>query len=207
MRISTAYFAGVGTVVAAVTVGLGSGVLISNIVSPHAPKTEMSKLELRMSEKPIPAANVSLEPAANVAPAQAKPAEAQAAVATPAARAAEPSPPQAAAPVTQAATSDQAKAPEAAFAKARDTDVKTRDADVKVRDVDARRDARRAVEEKRKAERRQQWTERRRLRPDQDLRDVEAKIRQETEPAEPAGSFASERVRLDMPRIQLFEAE
>ncbi len=55
MRTSTAYFAGVGTVVAAVVVGLGGGMLISNIVSPHAPKIEMSKLELRMSEKPIQA--------------------------------------------------------------------------------------------------------------------------------------------------------
>src|SRR5205814_3388299 len=42
MRTTTAYFAGVGTVVAAVAVGLGSGLLISNIVSPHEPKTEMS---------------------------------------------------------------------------------------------------------------------------------------------------------------------
>ena len=58
MRTSTAYFAGVGTVVAAVVAGLGGGMLISNIVSPHAPKIEMSKLELRMSEKPIPASNV-----------------------------------------------------------------------------------------------------------------------------------------------------
>jgi len=202
MRISTAYFAGVGTVVAAVTVGLGSGVLISNIVSPHAPKTEMSKLELRMSEKPIPATNVSPEPASNAAAAQAKPAEAQAAVAKPAAPPAEPSPPPAAAPVTQAATSEQVKAPEAAFAKAND-------ADVKARDADARRDARRAAEEKRKIERRQLWTERRRhlQRQDLELRDVEAKIRQETEPTEPRGSFAPERVRLDTPRIQLFEAE
>ena len=39
MRTTTAYFAGVGTVVAAVAVGLGSGLLISNIVSPHEPRT------------------------------------------------------------------------------------------------------------------------------------------------------------------------
>ena len=63
MRTSTAYFAGVGTVVAAVVAGLGGGMLISNIVSPHAPKIEMSKLELRMSEKPIQATNASSEPA------------------------------------------------------------------------------------------------------------------------------------------------
>ena len=49
MRTTTAYFAGVGTVIAAVVAGLGGGLLISNIVSPHEPKTEISKLELRMS--------------------------------------------------------------------------------------------------------------------------------------------------------------
>ena len=53
MRISTAYFAGAGTVAAAIVAGLGGGLLFSNIVSPHAPRTEMSKLELRMSAKPV----------------------------------------------------------------------------------------------------------------------------------------------------------
>lgn len=200
MRTSTAYFAGVGTVVAAVAVGVGGGVLISNIVSPHAPKFEMSKLELRMSEKPIPATNASSEPAPNVASPQAKPAEPQApenaaASAPPAA-----APPQAAA-VTQAAASEPAKTPEGAFAKANDADVKSRDVDVKSRDVDVRREARRAAEEKRKAERRQQWAERRRPRQDQELREVEERVREETEPTQ---AFASEPVRLEMPRIKLF---
>jgi hypothetical protein len=75
---------------------------------------------------------------------------------------------------------------------------------VKPRDVDVRREARRAAEDKRKAERRQQWAERRRPRQDQELRDVEAKVREETEPGR---RFATERVRLDTPRIQLFEVE
>ena len=133
MRTSTAYFAGVGTVVAAVVAGLGGGMLISNIVSPHAPKIEMSKLELRMSEKPIQATNVSPEPARDAASTQAKPAEAPAVVnATASASPAPASPPQAAAPVTQAAApdktnSEQTKAPEAAFAKARDSELKPRD--------------------------------------------------------------------------------
>ena len=194
MRTSTAYFAGVGTVVAAVVVGLGGGVLISNIVSPHAPKIEMSKLELRMSEKPIPATNASSEPVKNETATQTRSVEAQAAE-NPAASAppvAAP-PAQAAAPVTQAMSentnSEQVKTPEAAFANAGDADV--------------RREARRAAEEKRKAERRQLWAERRRPR-QEELRDVEAKVREEIEPR---GSFAAERVRLDMPRIQLFEAE
>ena len=199
MRTSTAYFAGVGTVVAAVVVGLGGGVLISNIVSPHAPKIEMSKLELRMSEKPITATNVSSEPVPNVAPIQAKAAEPQAAENATAAPPAV-APPQAAAPVTQAVTSEKvnsepAKTPEAAFAKARD--------------VDVRREARRAAEDKRKAERRQLWTERRRPRQDRELREVEERVREETEPRQalPREVFAAEPVKLEMPRIKLFDAE
>ena len=200
MRTSTAYFAGVGTVVAAVVVGLGGGVLISNIVSPHAPKIEMSKLELRMSEKPIPATNVSSEPVPNVAAIQAKAAEPQAAENAAAAPPAVAPPQQAPGPLTQAVTSEKvnsepAKTPEAAFAKARD--------------VDVRREARRAAEDKRKAERRQLWTERRRPRQDRELREVEERVREETEPRQalPREVFAAEPVKLDMPRIKLFDAE
>ena len=47
MRISTAYFAGIGTVVVAVAAGLGGGYLAANVVSPHEPT--VSKLERRMS--------------------------------------------------------------------------------------------------------------------------------------------------------------
>jgi hypothetical protein len=193
MRTSMAYFAGVGTVVAAVVVGLGGGVLISNIVSPHAPKIEMSKLELRMSEKPIAVTNASLEPVPNASP-TAKPVEAQATVNATASPPPAASLPQAAASVTQATSektnSEQIKTPEAAFAKAREADV--------------RREARRAAEEKRKAERRQQWAERRRPRPDQELRDVEQKVREETKQPR---AFAAEPVRFDRPRIQLFGSE
>ena len=197
MRTSTAYFAGVGTVVAAVVAGLGGGVLISNIVSPHAPKIEMSKLELRMSEKPIQASNVPSEPApsvaataANTVPTQApkepvttglaRPQLAEAAAGPPPAA----SPPPAAAPVTQAATSEKTnpepiKPPEPAVVKTRDSDIRARDADVRSRDGDIRREARRAAEEKRKAERRQHWVERRRPRQDQELREVEERVREE----------------------------
>jgi hypothetical protein len=202
MRTSMAYFAGVGTVVAAVVAGLGGGVLISNTVSPHAPRTEMSKLELRMSERPIQATNASSEPAPIAASAPARPAEAQAAENATASTSPAAPPPQAAAPVTQAVASEkmnseQNKTPEAAFAKARDSDLKPRDADV-------RREARRAAEEKRKAERRQQWVERRRPRQNQELREVEEKVREETEPRQ---MFAVEPVKLEVPRIRLFDSE
>src|SRR5207237_4177281 len=61
MRTSMAYFAGAGTVVAAVLIGLGGGLMIANIVSPHT--TEMSKLERRMSAAPIPVPNAPSDPA------------------------------------------------------------------------------------------------------------------------------------------------
>jgi hypothetical protein len=204
MRTTTAYFAGVGTVVAAVAMGLGGGFLISNIVSPHEPKTEMSKLELRMSSKPIqvnnappepvPQAEVSqvvpaaqAQPPAAQAPAAQPPAAQQPPAPPPAETAAANSPPPAATPANESArpaSREQAAAPENAMAKARDADVKR-------------------VTEKRKAERRQQWVERRRHQPRQDLelREVEQKVREETEPRE---LFATEPVRLEAPRIRLF---
>jgi len=64
----------------------------------------------------------------------------------------------------------------------------------------------RAGAEKRRADRRQQWAEKRRYqqRQEQELRDVEQKVREQTEPAQ---AFAAEPVKLDMPRIRLFDAE
>ena len=60
MRTSTAYFAGVGTVVAAVAAGLGGGYLAANVVSPHEPA--VSKLERRMSATQIPVTTAPSEP-------------------------------------------------------------------------------------------------------------------------------------------------
>ena len=53
MRASTAYFAGAGTVIAAIAAGVGGGLLIADMVSPKTPKTELSRLERRMSPEPI----------------------------------------------------------------------------------------------------------------------------------------------------------
>ena len=61
MRMSTAYFAGVGTVIVAVGAGLGGGYLAANITSP--PTQAVSKLERRMSAEPI---TVSTAPAERV---------------------------------------------------------------------------------------------------------------------------------------------
>jgi hypothetical protein len=73
MRTSMAYFAGAGTVVAAVVAGLGGGLMVANIISPHTPRhaTEMSKLEQRMSAAPIPASNAPSDLAPYLAATQA----------------------------------------------------------------------------------------------------------------------------------------
>jgi hypothetical protein len=54
MRPSMAYFAGAGTVIAAIGIGLGGGLTIANVMSPHQEKFEQTRLEQRMSAKPIP---------------------------------------------------------------------------------------------------------------------------------------------------------
>jgi hypothetical protein len=208
MRTSMAYFAGAGTVVVAIAAGLGGGVLISSVVDSHSSSKEMTKLEQRMSSKPIPVSNapsepvsylMAIQPAAsgpvtvvpaghnppqnettNAAAPQPKPAEVSAANSS-AANAAPANAPQQPASVTQAATSEQAKPEDPR------------------RDVDVKREVKR--DDRWKAERRQQWTERRRYRQDQELRDVELKVREETEPRR---AFAAEPARLEMPRIKLF---
>src|ERR1051325_699876 len=65
MRISTAYFAGVGTVIVAVGAGLGGGYLAANVTNP--PTQTVSKLERRMSAEPITVATAPAEPVPHVA--------------------------------------------------------------------------------------------------------------------------------------------
>jgi hypothetical protein len=77
MRISTAYFAGVGTVIMAVGAGLGGGYLAANVA--HPPTQAVSKLERRMSAEPISVTPAPAEPVPQVAAAApAKPAAAPA---------------------------------------------------------------------------------------------------------------------------------
>lgn len=208
MRTSTAYFAGAGTVLAAIVGGLGGGLLIADMVSPKSPKqgTELSRLERRMSAEPVAASNAPSEPVQylNVTAPQfaaAPPVEAK----TDSPNSAPPSvpssasapPPASAAPTDTAATAPPAGAPPVvneqvaassdAYAKARDTEVKR-------------------ASERRRAERRQQWVEKRRQPPKRDveLQAVEEKVREVTEPNR---EFAAEPVRLEMPQIRLFGAD
>ncbi|MBR0870197.1 hypothetical protein JQ633_07505 [Bradyrhizobium tropiciagri] len=195
MRTSTAYFAGVGTVVAAIAVGVGGGFTIANIVSPQS-KQEISRLDRRATSEPAKATpSASPEPTpylaatqeaatkpVTVAPApqpqtgqpqqqQAAPPSVPVQAETPAVQDANAQPPSPPAQFTQTVTHETPASAEASNANAR-----ARDADVK-----------RASAEKRRAERRQRWAERRRMhqddqwRRDDQLRDVERSVREETD--------------------------
>lgn len=221
MRVSTAYFAGVGTVIAAVSAGLGGGYLAANIA--HPPTQAVSKLERRMSTEPITVSSAPAEPVRQVA--------ATAATNPAAAPAQEPPqqqpPTQAAAPSANAPPADEktsnnvvarqpvqslpqpsktaeqanerTAAPQEAFAKARDADLK------------------RATAEQRRAERRQRWADKRRVQQprEQELEAVEENVREVTEPrririredGEPREMFAAQPARTEMPRIRLFDQD
>ena len=225
MRTSTAYFAGVGTVIVAVSAGLGGGYLAANITSP--PSQTVSKLERRMSAEPIHVSTAPAEPVPHVAttntasappqeqpqtqqPQQTPQPQQQTEAAAPSANnaraeekpannvtAAQPAPsPQPAKSAEQA--DDKTAAPRDAIARARDADIKRADA------------------EKRRAERRQRWADRRRYQQsrEQELEAVEGSVREVTEPrririreeAEPREMFA-EPARTEMPRIRLFDQD
>ena len=234
MRTSTAYFAGVGTVIVAVGAGLGGGYLAANVTNP--PTQTVSKLERRMSAEPIAVSTAPAEPVPHVAATEARcrarpgadPATAAIAAAPqPQIEAAAPSanparaeekpannvaaaqpvqpPPQPSKPADQA--DEKTAAPREVYARASDADIKRADA------------------EKRRAERRQQWADKRRLKQprEQELEAVEARVREVTEPrririreeGEPRDLFAEPRrrdmfaepARSETPRIRLFDQD
>jgi hypothetical protein len=221
MRASIAYFAGAGTVVAAIAVGLGGGLTIANIISPHVDKgIEVSRLERRMSSEPAANPSPSATQAPYVATAQPEtmspaPAVASAPATAPAqAEAAKPAPSPSPSAEPSFATATIAKpqdplappraavAPTPAAQPARDQVAKSDDAMAKARDADVKR------AERNRSERHQQWADRRRPDPrrieqrqGQELVDVEQKVREETEP--PPHEFPPG-PRMDFPQIKLF---
>jgi hypothetical protein len=205
MRTSTAYFAGVGTVIFAVGAGLGGGYLAANIANP--PVQTVSKLERRMSAEPIPVAAAPAEPvphAAAPSPTNSNPAPAQEQ------QQAQPQQPQsqptqAAAPAANASSAEEKTAirnvttnnnvaapqpapsqqPSKSAEQVDDRNAAPRDSYAKASDADIKRTA----AEKRRAERRQQWTEKRRWKQprdqqprEQELDVVEDRVREVTEP-------------------------
>jgi outer membrane biosynthesis protein TonB len=210
MRVATAFFAGVGTVVVAIGAGLGGGLLLGDIMSPQQPKhpsSEVTRLEQRSSPQPIPAMNGASQPVPYMPAPQ---------VAAPVGEAAQPQqqpqqtqqqqpqPQQAQPQVQQASAQSEPKPqpernapaqsavaapPPAANAEPPAARAAPDDSFAKAREADVTRDGRRA-DDRRKAdrrqwdERRQQWVDKRRgrQRGDDDLGDVEASVREATEP-------------------------
>jgi hypothetical protein len=223
MRISTAYFAGVGTVIVAVTAGLGGGYFAANVTNP--PTQAVSKLERRMSAEPI---SVSTAPAEQVprvattssasAPAQeqpqTQPQQPQTEAAAPPANATPPAARTEEKPANNVAAAPPMQPPQPAKSAdlADEKSAASRDAFARARDADIKR----ADAEKRRAERRQRWADKRRFpQPhEQELEAVEEKVREVTEPrririreeAEPRDMFA-EPARIETPRIRLFDRD
>lgn len=220
MRTSTAYFAGLGTVVVAVAAGLGGGYLAANVVSPHEPA--VSKLERRMSATPIAVTTAPSEPVRHIAgtstgnpvAAQAEPQHTSASQAPAPQTSAPPAKaePQTAAsnavvPVEEQKTANNTPQPvqPAAVKPVEQASEKTaapQEAFARARDADIKR----AAVEKRRVERRQRWEDKRRYRQprEQELEAVEERVREVTEPRQ---AFAVERVRTETPRIRLFDLD
>ncbi|MBR0756277.1 hypothetical protein JQ604_29220 [Bradyrhizobium jicamae] len=216
MRTATAYFAGVGTVVVAIAAGLGGGLTIANITSPHDGKQEVSKVERRNAPEPTQVSNAASEPVTYLAATQAAATKPVTVAPVPQQNAA---PAQVAnvAPAADAnaqrdsnnATTNNTAAPQPAQANAAppasNAQNASREQNAPSEDANARvRDAKRAAAEKRRAERRQEWAERRRQprHGDEDLRDVELRVRQATDTPR---LLAADPERMESPRIRLFD--
>jgi hypothetical protein len=202
MRVSTAYFAGVGTVAVAIAAGLGGGLLLGDIMSPQQPKhpsSEVTRLEQRAAPQPIPAMAGASQPVPYTAAPQATNTVGEQAASPPQSQPAPPQQAQQAQPQVQQASTKPAEPPKPQQAErstpAQPAPVQSAKVDeqpaahgtpedsyARARDADLKRDARRA-EDKRKAERRQQWTDKRKWRERQgdDLDSVEASVRETTE--------------------------
>lgn len=209
MRASMAYLAGAGTIVVAIAIGLGGGLIAGNIMNPQLPKqaTATSKLERRPSTEAVgvsaaaaPASSGGQDAMAASDPvpylaetrragfgavlasngAQGNSAQGRAS-ATDDHNAADASSGQAARG-DQQGTAEKATSPEDAYAKARDSD------------------ARREAAERRRAERRQRWAERHRRDRQQptDWSDVDRRVRED------ADSRDYGRSGYGLPQVRLF---
>ena len=228
MRASTAYFVGAGTIIVAIAIGLGGGIVAGNIMNPIAPKqgADASKMAQRTDAASTPAqTNASSERVqyltgsqafgtviAAPAQAEAKPEAAKPDIQATQANA-EPSAP----PPSQAAAVEPPKPAPASPAKPAELQASTsqssssdnasaKDAYAKARDSDVRR----AASERRRAERRERWAERRyyesrdprAMRDRTDWDDVARNIREDSDARADAG-----RSRGGFPQIRLFGAD
>lgn len=227
MRASTAYFVGAGTIVAAIAIGLGGGIVAGNIMNPVTPKQgpDTSKLAQR-TETPVTATTNAPSERVNyltgsqafgtlvAAPAQAaaKPEAVKPDTQAPQANAGPPAPQpsQAAAvepPRPAPASSPPQPAKPAEQVASTEPSPALNNAYAKARESDVRR----AATERRRAERRERWTERRYssesreprgMRDRTDWDDVARNIREDSESRDYAG-----RPRSGVPQIRLFGAD
>ncbi|MGX1317373.1 hypothetical protein AB7M17_000826 [Bradyrhizobium sp. USDA 377] len=216
MRASTAYFVGAGTIVVAIAIGLGGGIVAGNIMNPIAPKQGPDTSKMAQRAEAASASAQTNAPSERVqyltgsqafgtiiaAPAQAeaKPEAAKPDTQTTQANAESQAPPSAKPADTtplqpvrsteqQQASTEPASPPDNAYAKARDSDLK------------------RAASERRRAERRERWAERHRydsreprgMRDRTDWDDVARNIREDSDTRDYAG-----RPRSGFPQIRLF---
>lgn len=226
MRASTAYFVGAGTIVAAIAIGLGGGIVAGNIMNPVAPKLgpDTSKMAQRAeAAKPAmtdaPSERLQYLTGSQAfgamiaAPAQAKAKSGPAKSDTQASHAnAEPSAPQpsqaaAAEPPKPAAPASPPQVARPAEQQASTEPPSSPDnAYAKARDSDVKR----AASERRRMERRERWAERRHYDPREprgmrdrtDWDDVARNIREDSD----ARDVAS-RPRGGLPQIRLFGSD
>ncbi|MBR1092118.1 hypothetical protein JQ621_32120 [Bradyrhizobium manausense] len=173
MRASTAYFVGAGSIVAAIAIGLGGGIVAGNIMNPIAPKqgpdtSKMAQRDEAATHTRAPSERVQYltgsqsfgamiaapaqaqgeakpdVPATQASPEPPAPPLPQTTAAAEPAKPAAASAPQVTRPVEQQASTESAPSPDSAYAKASASDVK------------------RAAWERRRAERHSRWAERRR---------------------------------------------
>ncbi|MDA9401348.1 hypothetical protein [Bradyrhizobium sp. CCBAU 45389] len=220
MRASTAYFVGAGTIVVAIAIGLGGGIVAGNIMNPIAPKQGPDTSKMAQRAEAASASAQTNAPSERVqyltgsqafgtiiaAPAQAeaKPETVRPDTQTTQANA-EPAAPQ----PSQAAVVEPPKPAPATSAKPAEQQASTTqssssdNAYAKARDSDLRR----AASERRRAERRERWAERHRydsreprgMRDRTDWDDVARNIREDSD----ARDYAS-RPRSGVPQIRLF---
>jgi hypothetical protein len=184
MRASTACFVGAGTIVVAIAIGLGVGLVAGNIMNPITPKQASDSGKPERRAQPAAATNAPSERVHYLRGSQAfgavlaPPAQAQTTTAR-----AEPPAAQTARPVDkpaeQQASTEQVFSPENAYAKAKDSDVK------------------RATSERRRADRRQHRRYEMRDRTDWD--DVARNVHEDSD-----GRGFSSSPRRRLPQIRLF---
>ncbi len=223
MRASTAYFVGAGTIVAAIAIGLGGGIVAGNIMNPIAPKQgpDSGKMAQRAEAAAPVTTNAPSERvqyltgtqafgAVVAAPAQAKDAakaemtpDTKPETQTTQANAEPPPPSQAAAveplkpaPASQAAKPAEQQASSEPSASPDNAYAKARESDLK-----------RAASERRRAERRERWADRHRydsreqrgMRDRTDWDDVARNVREDSDSRDVAS-----RPRGALPRMMLF---